>query len=389
MNHFDPTRALGAALAASICVSIGCANGVPPDDHTTNVEEAGIATQIDSAAPDVWKEVGGFGLDGALADEDTGAVDSGARDTAFDSSPTDTAAEDTSVPDTGPEDTGTLDTAVDDTGAADTGTPDTAVDDTGAADTGTLDTGTLDTGTIDTGTLTLPDSTIEDTTIEDTTIEDARIEDTTIEDTGSLDTSIADSAPADSGTPDAGSDVADTADTFVYVAPTVRVVAPTALKLGYNKSSDACQGSVFRAEYTASAGVRSVQWKFFTPNAATATTAMLGTCTGAAAYGYFLDPAALTTRGTIEEDVAIAGLYSGPAGSGRWWWCTAPGTAPKTAVSSPPAPGTPGVQTLANYCAAKSAPPDSDLGSRWRLELTLTDKTGATVTDNFYFWVHQ
>ena len=58
-------------------------------------------------------------------------------------------------------------------------------------------------------------------------------------------------------------------------------------------------------------------------------------------------------------------------------------------VNSPPAPETPGVQTLSNYCSAKGTPPDTDLGSRWRLEITVVDLNNKTVVVNRYFWGHQ
>jgi len=179
--------------------------------------------------------------------------------------------------------------------------------------------------------------------------------------------------------------------------PTVTITAPAAdTKLLFTKD-DACQSKIFTASFTAPAGLKTLQFKFVTPDSTKATTAMVGTCTGTPAYGYTLDgtkdPTKVgATSGTVNEDVAIAGLYGGTGGL-RWWWCTPPGTSttggtPTAFVNAAPAAGAAGVQTLSNYCYAKTAPPSSDTGSRWQLQVTVTDNAGATATASLFFWLH-
>ncbi len=250
----------------------------------------------------------------------------------------------------------------------------------GETEVGAPDDGGFD---IDVGAETKADTAKPEDTGADTAVDDGAPADTGPEDTGPEDTGPEDTGPEDTGT----------VDTWTPpVAPTVTISLPAAnAKLNYNKNSDACQSQVFRVEVEAPGGLKSLQWKFFTPNAAGASTGMLGTCNGLAAYGYFVDPAKYTgvTSAAFESDVAIAGLYSGPAGAGRWWWCTAPGTEGMASIASPPAPGAPAVQTLSNNCAAKGTPSDSDLASRWRLEVIAVDLYGNTTTSELRFWVHQ
>ncbi|MGZ3420663.1 MAG: hypothetical protein ACXVEE_22495 [Polyangiales bacterium] len=161
--------------------------------------------------------------------------------------------------------------------------------------------------------------------------------------------------------------------------------------ISYSPTSGVCQGQPFTVTFAAPAGLASMQWRFVTPNAASATTGMLGTCTGDTAYAYFLDPAKYvgSTGAILQENVAIAGTYSGAAGTGRWWWCTPPGSALNAFVPAVPAPGTAGVLPLADYCSAKTTPAPTDLASRWHLEVTVTDQAGKTAVASLYFWVHQ
>ncbi len=339
-------------------------------------ETTGVGDPLDAdetgTTTDTFVDFGTTEVPGFEVEVDTGAPDTKADakpDTTADSgddATVDTGAID-STPDT-PADTGPDDTGPADTGPADTGPADTGPDDTGPADTGPLDTGPSDTGPAD---------------------------------TGPADTGPADTGPTDTGATDTGADVPDTA----LPPPTVKVTVPALnTKIAYNKTSDACQSRIFTVTYTAPAGFRSMKWLWVTPNKAAATTAMTGTCDGLPAYGYFMDPTKYggSTSGTFHEDVAIAGLYSGSAGSGRWWWCTEPtkttaGGVVTSGVSmkdvtflAPPPPSPSGaVQTLSNYCYAKTTPPDTDLGARWQLQVTIVDAVGATATDTLYFWVHQ
>ncbi|MGZ3420666.1 MAG: hypothetical protein ACXVEF_37180 [Polyangiales bacterium] len=298
--------------------------------------------------------------------------------------------------DSGVPDSTLPDTNVDETVAPmDTGDPDAPPADTGPDDTGS-DPDTADEASIEVGPDAAADGSADETASLDAADETIPA-DTDPPDTTPVDTGDPDTGTPDTGTPDTGS-VVDSSPADVAPEapppgpPTVTIDGPadnTSIK--YSKTSDACLGQPFSVTYTAPAGLASMQWKFFTPDASKATTGMLGTCTGAAAYGYFLDPAkyAGDTGATLQENVAVSGIYTGSAGTGRWWWCGPPGTAPNAFVASAPAPGTPGLQTLANYCSAKSTPPPTDLGSRWRLEVTVTDKAGKTAVANLYFWVHQ
>lgn len=298
-------------------------------------------------------------------------------------------------------DSGT-DAKADGDGAADTGTPDT-----GAPDTGTPDTTAVDSAT-DSGPVDAPVDAPVDSTAVDSTPVDSTAVDSAPSDTGADSTAVdalADSGAADSATADSAADTAAEADTPPPSPPTVKVTLPALnSKLSYDKTSDACQSRLFTVTWTAPAGFRSMKWLWVTPNKATATVSMTGTCDGLPAYGYFMDATKYSggKSGTFSEDVAIAGLYSGSAGSGRWWWCTEPtkttgGGAATAGVSmkdltfeAPPAPSLGGaVQTLSNYCYAKTTPADTDLGARWQLQVTIVDQVGATATDTLYFWVHQ
>ena len=342
-------------LGAGLLLVGGCSSTTNFDGDLLDADE----TETSDALTDFnTTEVPGFEVE----------VDTGAPDTKPDATLETTVDGSADVIDA-PIDTGALDSTMIDSSPADTTISDTGTADMGTADTGTADTGTADTGATDTGT--------------------------------TADTSPTDTGATDSGPTDAGVDVADTAPS----PPTVKVTLPALnTKIPYDKTSDACQSRIFTVTYTAPAGFRSMKWLWVTPNKASATTAMLGTCDGLPAYGYFMDPTKYggSTSGTFSEDVAIAGLYSGSAGSGRWWWCTEPtktttGGIAMAGVSmkdvtflAPPPPSPSGaVQTLSNYCYAKSAPPDTDLGSRWQLQVTIVDTLGVTATDTLYFWVHQ
>ena len=353
-------------LVASGCSGASTGSGEPLDADEAETADTlsdfgttdvpGFEVEIDTGTPKVD------------AKPETTADSAAEADATLDSGPIDSTPADTTPADTGPDDTGPADTGPADTGPADTGPADTGPADTGPADTGPADTGPADTGPADTGPA----------------------------DTGPADTGATDSGPTDTGV-----DAPDTA----LGPPTVKVTVPALnTKIPYDKTSDACQSRIFTVTYTAPAGFRSMKWLWVTPNKASATTAMLGTCDGLPAYGYFMDPTKYggSTGGTFSEDVAIAGLYSGSAGSGRWWWCTEPtkttaggiltsGVSMKDVTfSAPPAPSPSGaVQTLSNYCYAKSTPPDTDLGSRWQLQVTIVDTVGATATDTLFFWVHQ
>lgn len=291
-------------------------------------------------------------------------------------------------------DTGT-DARADGDGAADTGTPDTPAVDS-ATDTGLVD-APID-APVDTAVDTAVDSTPVDSTAVDSAPSDIGADSTGVD-------APADSGAADSATVDGAADTAAEADAPPPSPPTVKVTLPALnSKISYDKTSDACQSRLFTVTWTAPAGFRSMKWLWVTPNKATATVSMTGTCDGLPAYGYFMDATKYSggKSGTFSEDVAIAGLYSGSAGSGRWWWCTEPtkttgGGAATAGVSlrdltfeAPPAPSLGGaVQTLSNYCYAKTTPADTDLGARWQLQVTLVDQVGATATDTLYFWVHQ
>jgi len=269
-----------------------------------------------------------------------------------------------------------------------------------SADSATIDSGVDTTVPFDIGFDTT--ETGADTT--DTAVTDSGVAPDTADSTAvdTADTAVADTA--DSGSTDSigvdttGTDVLADVTGDVGGPPTVTITLPaTNAKLPFSKTSDACQSTIFTTTFTAPAGLKSLQYKFITPDSAAATTSMVGTCTGAPAYGYFFDPAKDPTKpgatsGSVSEDVALAGLFGG-AGGARWWWCTTPGSTSSggtvtSFVASPPAAGAAGVQTLSNYCYAKTAPPDTDLGSRWQLQAIIVDSVGRTATATVYFWLH-
>ncbi|MBL8720098.1 MAG: hypothetical protein JNL79_29195 [Myxococcales bacterium] len=326
---------------------------------------------------------GSTGGEGDPLDSDPGEVADGTSDLGTAEVPGFEVDVDTGTPDTKPD--GKADTAADT--MADTG-GEASTGDTAGADTATTDTGPTPDATTDSGAA------------------DAATADSTIADTGAVDSTTVDTGGLDSGAVDTGGTDAptDTPDTKP-APPTVKITLPALnTKIPYDKTSDACQSRLFTVSYTAPAGFRSMKWLWVTPSKAAATTALIGTCDGLPAYGYFMDATkyAGSTSGTFSEDVAVAGLYSGAAGSGRWWWCTEPTKTTGGGVSTagvsladltyvaPPAPSPSGaVQTLSNYCYAKTTPPDTDLGARWQLQVTIVDAVGATATDTLWFWVHQ
>jgi hypothetical protein len=361
------TKWVPLAVAAATMTACAVGSELDPQPFSPAKDDAGALKDSSTPAIEIGLADGGFTFDTGSPDttiavdsnaDETVASDAGDPDTSLDDTGVDEAAIEVGPDDASPEDTGTVDP---DTGTPDTGDPDTGILDTGDPDTGTPDTGDPDTGTADTGD-----------------------PDTGTPDTGAPDTGTPDTGPADTGVADVAPEAPPPGP------PTVAFDTANNLSIAFSKISDVCNGQPFSVTYTAPAGLASMQWKFFTPDASKASAPMNGTCTGAAAYGYFVDPAkyAGNTGGTMQENVAISGIYSGSAGSGRWWWCEPPGNAPNAFVSSPPAPGTVGLQTLSNYCNAKTTPSPSDLGSRWRLEVTVTDNAGKTAVANLYFWVH-
>jgi len=349
MNEITPTRMKGSVVLTFATLLGACAGAdgaytnevdAAPPPHDTADSSLAIDTTIDDSQ--VAFDLGLYEKDAAPE----AAADS--KDTADTPDPPDVAeAPEETAPDTTPAETDPPDTDTD-SGAPETDPPDTA----------------------DTAPDIAPDTTIEDNAPE--------VFDTAPD---TVDTSV-----SDSGT---DTSVADT----TLGPPTVHFVAPAMnVKLPFSKTSDTCQFKRFSVDFTAPAGLKSLQLKFITPNASKATTAMIGTCTGMPAYGYFFDPAkdpskTGATSGSVSEDVSLAGLY-GDTGGSRWWWCTAPGSSGTAFVLSPPAPGSSGVQTLSNYCYAKSPPPDSDTNSRWQVQAIIVDATGATATDTLYFWLH-
>ncbi len=354
-------RRLAPTLLASVLAACSAAEGNGNVDPRIETNPSGKDGSVDSPI-----SVIDFGLEDSEPAFDLG-VDSGSDASFVDAGDASVLVD---APETGPEASVDADaeTALD---AVKEGESDAVVDDTctdtdaEAASDDTSDDATLDGSVVDVGT------------------------------EAESDTGVTESASADSGAGETSVD-AGPADTWL-APPTIELVGPSAgSKFPFSKTSDVCQSRLFTVTFAAPAGLQSIQYKFITPDAGKASTAMVGTCTGAPAYSYFMDPTRDPTKigataGTVMEDVSLAGLYGGVGGL-RWWWCTSPGStvagAKTTFVKSPPAPGAPGVQTLSNYCYAKSTPPDSDLGSRWQLQVTIVDLAGRTATATLYFWLH-
>ena len=183
-----------------------------------------------------------------------------------------------------------------------------------------------------------------------------------------------DSTAVDSGTTDTAGGVDTKPPPDVGPTFTVKIATPAPDAVIHFIKSDTCQFQRFTVAANAPAGIKKVFWKFITP-----TTGTGATCGGGPAYGYPMDLGTTTPlAASFSEDVAISGLYPGPGGA-LWWWCTKPGTGGTAAVGPPlPATGAP-TQGLDRYCWSATA--------EWQLQVTVTDTTGAAVTDTLKFFV--
>ncbi len=191
----------------------------------------------------------------------------------------------------------------------------------------------------------------------------------------------------------------------LVVPPTVTITGPAD---GYTKQftvSDTCQWIPFTVSYTAPAGFKAMQWVFIPPTGGTGTNVQGSGCGLPFVYNYYMDATTYAgqTSGSFNEDVSIAGNYTGPAGSGRWYWCTAPAsTSPATSVVSmtapaytaPPVPGTGTTATLSDWCFFKkggggTAPTAGSAGNYWTFKVELIDNNGTKVTATKQFAIYQ
>jgi len=424
----------------------------------TGVAEVDVDTGVDTSVPEDTSIDSGP-ADTGPADTgpaDTGPADTGPADTGpADTGPADTGPADTGPADTGPADTGPADTGPADTGPVDTGPPCIVgglCDDGNACTTGEKYNGTCtctggtalscDDGQVCTtdscdpavgckhvkladgvscgagkkcnlgfcDTVCVPGDSCSDGTacttgeklndscdcVGGTTVncDDSNVctADSCNPTTGCVNTTLADGTTCASGKVCKSGGCIDPST----LLPTVTIVAPTDGQKASFATSSTCQGINASVSYTAPTGFGQMRWRFIVPSSTNV--GGLKTCSGLPAYGYFMD--AITygsgTSGTFTENISLAGDYSGPAGSGRWWWCVAPGsTSPMTSVvsltaatSTPPtAPGS-AYSTLSNYCYYKGVPPDTATTAQWTLEVQLVDKAGNTATASRKFWVY-
>ncbi len=177
--------------------------------------------------------------------------------------------------------------------------------------------------------------------------------------------------------------------------PTLNIVSPTEGQKIQFITGTSCQSISTSIAYTAPNGFGQMRWRFVVPSSTNV--GGLKTCSGLPAYGYFMDAPMYdgSLGGTFTEAVSTAGIYSGPSGTGRWWWCTTPGTGGMSKVSLNPttsvAPGAPGdaFSTLSNYCYWKGIPgAAAPATGQWTLEVELRDKSGNIVTASRKFWLH-
>ncbi len=422
----------------------------------TSVEEVAVDTGVDTEPADAGSPDTGPPDTGAV---DTGPADTGPADTGTpDTGPADTGSPDTGPPDTGPPDTGPADTGPADTGppcivggacddgnactlgetygatcACGGGTP-LGCDDVNACTTDSCDkalgckhvnlpngtscgagkkcNATSPTATSFCETVCVPGSACDDG---DACTTGERLDDACACTGGSAvscddgNVCTADSCSPASGCVNAAlPEGASCATGKVCKAggcvdpaallPTITIVTPTTGQKSSFSTSATCQGMNVQVSYTAPNGYASMRWRFIVPSSTNV--GGLKTCSGLPAYGYFMDPVAYAsnTSGTFTENVSLAGDYTGAAGSGRWWWCVAPGsTTPLAtslvsltqATSTPPGPPGGAYSTLSNYCYYKGLPPDTATTAQWTLEVTLSDKAGNTVTATRKFWLYQ